>query len=598
LQRSRVAFVSLPQPVPQPVCPPVQASLPASVSPRRPLRALLRGTVLAGALALAGCGGGGGGSSTPPAVDPGTGSGGGGTVEPKTVSAGPGCDLVYTLTQSAVLTGTDPLLALQWHLRNSGQTGGTAGEDLRAVDAWGSSRGAGVRVAVIDDAIEVVHADLLPNLVDGASRSYRSGNRGSVWPLPCSSGTDPVTLEAKEVHGTAVAGIVLGRDDNALGGAGVAPRASLVAFDALISRQDADIVDALLRDSALNAIYQNSWGAPDSDGALHAAAPAFAAAIRTGIETGRGGLGSIYVFPGGNGGCFAADLSGNCVSDNANFDGFVNRLGTIAVCAVDHAGRRPWYGEPGANLLVCAPSSGDAKNVVTTTIRGGFRQDFSGTSASTPQVSGVVALMLAANPTLTWRDVRLILAKTARRNDPANPDWEPAAGGRMFSHQFGFGVADARAAVAAATGWSSVGGSAQLKTCTLPERAPGIAIPDAPTDPAIPPTPATDSLNIAATDCGITQIEYVEVRVTTTHTYSGDLRIRLISPQGAVSRLAESRICKGDGSDPCGAFDGWTFGSSRHLDEPATGTWTLQLADTVELDTGRLEKWSLTLYGR
>ncbi|RPH40436.1 MAG: serine protease, partial [Burkholderiales bacterium] len=221
-----------------------------------------------------------------------------------------------------------------------------------------------------------------------------------------------------------------------------------------------------------------------------------------------------------------------------------------------------------------------------------------GTSASTPQVSGVVALMLSANPSLTWRDVRLILAKTARRNDPGNAGWEQVGGGRAFSHDYGFGVADARAAVAAAAGWSSVGGSAQLKTCALAERAPGLAIPDAPADPAVAPTAATDALSVAAADCGITQIEFVEVRVTTTHTYSGDLRIRLTSPQGAVSRLAESRICRGDGSDPCGAYDGWIFGSSRHLDEPAAGTWTLELSDTATLDTGRLDKWSLTLYGR
>jgi proprotein convertase subtilisin/kexin type 2 len=551
----------------------------------------LRTAMLLGVLTMTGCGGGGG---TSPASGGGGGGGGDttGTIEPKTVSAGPGCDLVYTITQSAVLTGEDPLLARQWHLRNTGQGGGDAGEDLRAIDAWGVTRGAGVRVAVIDDAIEVVHADLLPNLVEGASRSYRAGNRGNLWPLPC-YGTDPVT----EVHGTAVAGLVLGRDGNAIGGAGVAPRASLVAFDALVTKQDADIADALLRDSAVNAIYQNSWGAPDTDGALHTAPPAFAAAIRSGIDTGRGGLGAVYVFPGGNGGCFALDGSGNCISDNANFDGFVNRLGPIAVCAVDHAGRKPWYGEPGANLLVCAPSSGDSQNILTTTIRGAWREDFSGTSASTPQVSGVVALMLAANPALSWRDVRLILAKSARRNDPASGSWERTGTGPYFSHQYGFGVADARAAVDRAAGWRSVGGSAQMKTCTLPERSQVLPIPDAPRDPSAPVVPVTDSVVVPA-DCGITQIEFVEVRVTTTHTYSGDLRIRLTGPQGSVSRLAESRICRGDGSDPCGAYKDWTFGSMRHLDEAAAGTWTLELADMVEFDEGRLEKWSLTLYGR
>jgi proprotein convertase subtilisin/kexin type 2 len=549
--------------------------------------------MLVGALAaavLAACGGGSGGSGGP--------DGNGSTaVDPKTVSAGPGCELSYTLTQSPVLTGADPLLVQQWHLRNTGQSGGVAGEDLRALDAWALTRGAGVRVAVVDDAIEIVHPDLLPNLIADASRSYRAGNRGSAWPLPCTAAVD-ASGDPVDGHGTAVAGLVLGRDDNALGIAGVAPRASLVAFDALASGQDADIADALLRDNTANAIYQNSWGAPD-DGSLHAAPQAFAAAIRSGIVSGRGGLGSLFVFPGGNGGCFAREKdSGLCQVDNANFDGFVTPLGVVAVCAVDHAGKRPWYGEPGANLLVCGPSSGNAKDVVTTTLKGAWRGDFSGTSASTPMVSGVIALMLAANPDLSWRDVRWILAQTARRNDPTDPGWEPAAVGPGFNHHYGFGTVDARAAVAASAGWTSVGGRAAMKTCALPERVVGATLPDPDRDGTL--SPVTDAIDVAAAGCGITQVEYVEVRFTSTHTYSGDLRIRLGSPLQRTSRLAEPRICNRSTADfdRCGGFDGWTFGSSRHLGEPAAGRWTLEVVDTVRGDVGRLERWSLTLHGR
>jgi hypothetical protein len=73
-----------------------------------------------------------------------------------------------------------------------------------------------------------------------------------------------------------------------------------------------------------------------------------------------------------------------------------------------------------------------------------YRSDFSGTSASTPMASGAVALMLAANRALTWRDVRLILAATARKNDPDNTDpdlgWVTGTGGRRdFSPLYGFG---------------------------------------------------------------------------------------------------------------------------------------------------------------
>lgn len=524
-------------------------------------------------LVLGGCGGSGGSS-------------GGSSIDGKSVSAGPDCTLVYPLTQAPELVGTDPELAAQWHLRNTGQSGGTAGEDTRATEAWSRTRGAGVRVAVVDDAVEVVHPDLWPNLVADASYSYRSGNRGSVWPLPCTDTLDAYG-EPADGHGTAVAGLVLARDDNAVDGAGVAPRASLVAYDALSTSQDADIADALLRGGQHNAIYQNSWGAPDN-GSLHPSPPSFGAAIRSGIDGGRGGLGAVYVFPSGNGG----------PSDNSNYDGFANQLGVIPVCAVDHTGRRPWYAEPGANVMVCAPSSGDSANVGTSTLRGGFRKDFSGTSASTPQVAGVVALMISANPALTWRDVRLILAQTARRNDPTDAGWESAANGLSFNHWYGFGVVDARAAVERAATWRSVGGSAAMKTCTFAPRTPALAIPDPPSETG-PFSPATDAIAVAASDCGITQIEHVQVRVGITHTYAGDLRIRLRSPSGTASVLADKRACPDTaGSDPCGAYSGWTFGSVRHLGEPSTGTWTLEVTDLDDLDTGRLDSWSLTLHGR
>ena len=544
------------------------------------------------ALLVAACGGGG--DSNPPTAvggvsqsvaEPAPGAPPAGTADAASarITAGAGCELSYTLTDAPLLTGADPVLARQWHLRNTGQSGGTPGEDTRATEAWAITRGAGVRVAVVDDAVELPHPELRPNAVEGASRSYRAGNRGSPWPVPCSVAVDD--------HGTAVAGLVLARDDNAVGGAGIAPRASLVAFDALAGGTDADIADALVRDSDANAVYQNSWGSPD-DGRLHATDAAFAAAIRSGIDRGRGGRGSIFVFAGGNGGCYGRDTTGLCQVDDSNYDAYANRLGVIAVCAVDHTGRAPWYGEPGANLLVCGPSSGTSPNVTTTALRGGMRDDFSGTSASTPMVSGVVALMLSANPSLTWRDVRLILAETARRNDPGDRGWSSGPGGLAFHHRYGFGVVNAQAAVARALTWTSVGDSSTLRTCSPPERVPGIALPDAP----LRGEPITVSDTLTVSGCGISRIEFVELRLTAPHAYAGDLRIRLTGPAGTTSELAETRLCPGAGG--CGGYAGWRFGSSRHLNEAPNGTWTLQVSDRLPADTGRLERWSLVIHGR
>ena len=547
-----------------------------SASGRSERRAFRGATLVVGLLGalLSGCGGGGGGGGSAPPPP----SGG--------LPDQTGCFYQYSLTTPPPLAGTDPLLASQWHLNNTGQTGGTAGEDLRAFAAWSATRGAGApRVAVIDDAVDVLHEDLAPNVVAGASYSYRSASLGSVYPLPCHIDDD---------HGTAVAGIALGRDGNAAGGAGVAPRAPLVAYSALATGYDADIADALNRGLAANGVYQNSWGSSD-DGKLGPASSQFYSAIGTGIATGRGGKGAVYVFPGGNGGCYAADPNKQCYSESTGLDGYLNHVGIIAVCAVDHRGVKPHYGEPGPNLLVCAPSSNDAgtASITTTAPKNSYRSDFSGTSASTPMVSGVVALMLSVNPNLSWRDVRLILARSARRNDPDESGWVTSAFGPAHNHKYGFGVANAQAAVAMAGSWTTVGGSSTLKSCGPYERSPNLALPDA---VGATLSPREDAIAVG-TDCAITRIEYLEVEFTATHTYSGDLRIRLISPNGLVSEMAKERVCSGDG-DACGRYDGWRFGSVRHLDEPPGGVWRLQVTDAHPGDIGVWDRWRLTIWGR
>ena len=56
-------------------------------------------------------------------------------------------------------------------------------------------------------------------------------------------------------------------------------------------------------------------------------------------------------------------------------------------------------------------------------------------------ISGVIALMLQANPNLTWRDVPLVLARSARQVDPTNAGWT-SYGGYHYNHEYGFGVTD------------------------------------------------------------------------------------------------------------------------------------------------------------
>jgi proprotein convertase subtilisin/kexin type 2 len=487
----------------------------------------------------------------------------------------PSCAIRYSANAAAEQSGPDPLLNKQWHLKNTGQTNGKVGEDLNVETAWTFSQGEGVRIALVDDALEVVHSDLKANVIPGQSYNYRPAIKGSSFPLPCNY---------DDSHGTSVAGIIASRGSNAIGTVGIAPKARLVGYNALSLDLTADIADALNRDMAINAIYNNSWGSPD-DGVLNASEGEFGTAIKKGLELGRQGKGSIFVFPAGNGGCYQVSGSGACQKDNSNMDGYLTHLGVITVGAVDQYGRLPWYGERGSNILVSAPGGDGSAGITTTAISNAYRSDFAGTSASAPMASGVIALMLGVNPKLTWRDVPIILARSARKNDTTDPEWL----GR-YNHKYGFGVIDATAAVRMASVWTSVGDTQSLKRCDI-SSAEVAAIADA--------GEALKSI-LKLNSCAITNIEYVNVSVQIDHEYSGDLQIDLTAPSGSMSNLATPRFCESTdrSKNHCGSLSAWTFGSVRHLDERAGGDWRLSVQDRVSGKTGQLQGWTLTVYGR
>ncbi len=304
--------------------------------------------------------------------------------------------------------------------------------------------------------------------------------------------------------------------------------------------------------------------------------------------------GVSYIFSGGN---------EHELGDNSNLEEVANFYGVTAVCAVSDHDTRSSYSEMGANLWVCAPSNDITdphQGILTTENSDRYFEEFGGTSAATPVVAGVAALMRSANPDLTWRDVKLILAASARKNDASNSGWFDGARKYRgisedryhFNHEYGFGVVDAGAAVDLAKGWTN---APPLKDSSVTSGRLNQDIPDAPLIGS--PTTITETL-ILSSEIGFT--EFVEVEVNFDHLSFRDLDIQLVSPSGSVSKLAVPFDTFGD-DDPStglvplrGAF---RFGSARHLGEDPNGEWQLRVTDEIWLIGGALDSWSVTVYG-
>ena len=462
---------------------------------------------------------------------------------------------------------TDPLYGCQWHLDNAGRNAATAGEDINVAAVWsGGNLGADVNIAIVDDGIHAGHVDLTDN-VDAVKNHDYTGNGAALTP--------------PHAHGTQLAGIVAARG-NALGVRGVAPQAKVYGYNLALDPTLANMADAITREMATTAVSLNGWGLADGPG-LDFAGALWEAAVVAGISSGFGGNGVLYVFPAGNG----AQLG-----DHANLSEFANHYGVTAVCAVNDQGVRAGYSERGDNLWVCGPSGDISRNgrqgIATTEPYDRYTRDAGGTGAAAATVAGVAALVRKANPALKWRDVKLILAASARKNDPADQGWSTGAlkyGSASeryhFNRSYGFGVVDAGAAVDLAADWNA---PTALRTVE--------AASDANLDLAIPQS-ATYAESPISVGPGVEFVEYVEVEAVIRHAAFRDVDIELVSPSGAVSRLAEY----GASAPALALRGGVRLGTARHLGEDPSGTWTLRVRDGAAANDGVLLSWSLTIHG-
>ncbi len=467
----------------------------------------------------------------------------------------------------------DPLFGNQWSLRNTGQSGIMPGIDVNVASVWDTWRGNGIRIAIVDDGLQVTHPDLAPNVDTVNDHDWRDATPD-----------DPSPAVTADFHGTACAGVAGARGNNGLGVSGAAPEVTLVGFRLIGGTQtDSQEADAMGRGKDIIQIKNNSWGPDDNGTVLEGPGSLAAAALANAVQTGRGGLGTIFVWAGGNGGD---------VGDNSNYDGYANSIYTIAVGALADDGHRSYYSEPGANLVVCAPSNGGTLGITTTDLTGtngynngsllpdaNYTNDFGGTSAAAPLTAGVTALLLQSKPTLGWRDVQEILMRSATKVDPADADWITNSAGFHFNHKYGAGLLNAQAAVDLAANWTNLPPQQSVNSAQT-----GLSA-------SIPDNSAAGIIRTFAISGAPLRVERATVIVNITHANRGELEITLTSPNGTVSRLAEKH------GDLNANYASWTFSTVHSWGEVSLGTWTLKIADRTAGTTGTLTSATLTLYG-
>ncbi|SEI22251.1 Regulatory P domain of the subtilisin-like proprotein convertase [Pseudomonas asplenii] len=481
----------------------------------------------------------------------------------------------------------DPLAAQEWYL-----------SDANILPVWNDYSGKGVRIgqfepggqfATAPEIFDITHPDLAANVDQAWLQTQKSNN------------TLPGLVSN---HATMVAGVMVAAK-NGVGGVGVAYGATLGGY--YLANSGADL--AGLGHMVSFDIANNSWGFTNDfalssfqDGSLNTAT-ALSMNAQYAAANGRGGLGTIIVAAGGNSRATGGNAQGSLTNNN-RFSvevGAINAQGDLSTLQI---GSSP-FSNPGASLLVSAPGS----NVVSTshmleTERGStFGSDYTsmqGTSFAAPIVSGIVALMLEANPNLGYRDVQQILALSAHKiNDPSTQWSDNAAhnwngGGMHTSNDYGFGEVDARAAVRLAEAWMTQSTAANEYVYSASSGALGKSVAAG----------GTVSSSIAM-NAGL-NVEHVEIDFDAQVGRLGDLTLKLISPDGTQSILLNRQGKVPDGmagasasdmgSTQSGSFK-YTFMSTHDFGERSAGNWTLQVNDAVSGLPVTLNSWSLRLYG-
>ena len=530
----------------------------------------------------------------------------------------------------------DPLFKEQWHLHSTGNqyafsdSPAAEARDIHLGDLHEQGYlGRGVFVAVVDDGLDIDHEDLKNNIAEGQSYNYLTGTND-----PSKS---PEISEDTAMHGTAVAGIIAAEAFNNKGGRGIAPSAKLLGFN-LIETGGESFIHGWKETHGgsrtknvlvVNESYGVSSTAPQSPNSEHQAFESHLNDVMSTLNQGRGmflsksagnsfyyvndfswqgkeyryqgkpvhGVVSAHVRESGHP-KLSANISGTELESSSFYHTVVAALGSkenTHLASYSSVGPSVWFSAPGGEYGTDSPA------IITTDLTGcqrgytrashpelgcNYTSTFNGTSAAAPMVSGVAALLFAANDQLTWRDVRHILLSTATKIDPdfqaitlangfeAVPAWQTNNAKFSFHHWYGFGKIDAKAAVTLAT---------NSKYQPLPPFREEHYPADAPNPNIDIPNDVKRHAEKTITVSDSFTIEAVQLTISIDHLRDADLAIQLISPSGTTSMLLQPQsLLIEDLMDGKSAtnFNNTLLQSNAFYGEEAKGTWTVKVTDT------------------
>lgn len=299
----------------------------------------------------------------------------------------------------------DPDLVNEWHVQT-----------MNTREAWDSAKGDGVTIAILDTGVDCSHPDLLANCLSG-------------WNVVSGS------IDATDVygHGTMVAGIAAGAGDNAIQVAGIAYRSKVLPVRV---SNDAAGGYAYLSDIASGVYYAADNGAKVVNISYQVAGSALISDA------------AVYLYQKGGLMVVSAGNDGTRITAP-------NTKEIIVVSGTVFDDTKATWSSYGPSVDMAAPGLG-----IYTTGRGGTLAVMSGTSASAPSVSGVVALLYGFRPSSTPLEISNYL--TVGANDLGTAGYDESYG------------------------WGRVNAAASL---LLAATATG-------TIASIPPAPAADVLSI------------------------------------------------------------------------------------------------------